>query len=533
MDLVAHITATKDFLHNIIGNACYVDVLASQSQSLSDLLETTTLPIEHASAVVRALQGCGFDDSTTTKLVAQVGAATARIAGPSEKLVMQDYRNMSCYFTTEEWDEFSSMQAHEMLKHMASRAAQLGLKHPSEKTIQLLTSISLAVGRGFDVANAMSAFDKFEVFKHVKELVKSCEGSHMGPRILPVPAAHRDVAMMKAIFGKKTTAVCPLDSAKLSNLASKVPCRSSSKLLRCSLGSPSGGGGAVGGAAPGFDAMQMMQNMMMGLLQQRQGNPLDIHYFSSPGGKRRRLTDSPTLARQGSRDFLPPTLPALCAKACANGDGSDDDEGVGEGERSEEVSPVGEAESSAAAPPTKSVAEGAAAVVKAMSMAKAAAKEAAAVKKLASKAKPSKPGPKPKIVEEPKKPNHKVKKMSKEDLKRAGMAYYEADSEGNKWVCYATGGKKGKTFSWKTPGDFCFIVWAGPVQSKFRLGVGRTYGAWVCVVFFNLYNGQRLRVNEGVIRSNSKCGVYNFLGDKKKAMISAMMWVMAERKKST
>ena len=61
MELVSHLTATKDFLHNLVGNDCYADVLASQAVAISDMLENTVLPVECASGVVQALQSCGFD----------------------------------------------------------------------------------------------------------------------------------------------------------------------------------------------------------------------------------------------------------------------------------------------------------------------------------------------------------------------------------------------------------------------------------------------------------------------------------------
>ena len=183
MELTAHITATKDFLHNLVGNECYADVLASQAVALSDTLENTVLPVEFASGVVKALQSCGFDAKTTTDLVNKAGQAVSRSSATRNKTMVQDYRSLLSYFTTKEWDEIqkTEMKNDARLRLIAGRGGQLGLMHPSERTVQFITAASIALSRGFVAGLSMTPEDNFTQYKHAKDMLKTCQGSFMGP----------------------------------------------------------------------------------------------------------------------------------------------------------------------------------------------------------------------------------------------------------------------------------------------------------------------------------------------------------------
>jgi len=458
MDVLAHITAARDFLNGIRGSSCYKDVLKSQAACVTDMLDKAVLSMETAKDIVPLLNMCGWDQATVDGMTAKIGIACSRQA-PGTNIIGQDFKAMVDYFMQREWDFLLGPGGStDKLMVLAKRGRELGLKSSSETTAQTLTGMFLGASEGLDRALAQSPMEKFQAYNLVKATLKTHGAVQKGPSTLLRPDLYACAATWSSIYGTSRPVPCPFDPAKLQALVVSIPCRSSSKLLR-----PVVPPTTLAAYKPEDMMQTMMQTFMnaMGCTPPSKRPPLHLEF-------------PPSRPKRAAIEYTPPSR-ANSALAAFD---ADDHSHFGVGE-----APLSDGDASGAAAAVEapscdgagalkskpSVAAAAAEVLKAMAATKAdkaAAEKAAgaAAKKAAGAAKKAKKGTDTDTdVSEADvgglKKKKKTAKLSKAEAKAGGKPYYQL--EGNTWVCYGVGGVKKKTFAHKAAGGL--VVCRGPL----------------------------------------------------------------------
>jgi len=155
---VNYIKAVGTFLRSL--QAMDEDVVKQQCEVIFEKIHVKG-PLQ-AADVICALKDLPVNDQHQKRLIARATEMASRCSNSVAKNAAQDYSNFWVYMSDSEWQDLSRSQ--DNLHWLASEARKLGLRHPNEKTCQVLTALLLLCDKQGDLSPAM----KFESLKAVK-----------------------------------------------------------------------------------------------------------------------------------------------------------------------------------------------------------------------------------------------------------------------------------------------------------------------------------------------------------------------------
>jgi len=178
---------------------------------------------QHLEAIVTAV---------TTRVQVPVAAALVPFEGSKRHKGLQDFESFPVYPPDRVWQSMTNQPATAM-DTMVDFLVQLGLCHPTEKTIQKITAAIMLASEGRAKLGAMQPTTLHEVLKTVKRLLR-CKASKAEPllymEVLPIsPATFGQMApgMYDAVYQMGGPGQCPFGETELHTVSSAIPMRSS------------------------------------------------------------------------------------------------------------------------------------------------------------------------------------------------------------------------------------------------------------------------------------------------------------------
>ena len=144
-----------------------------QARALSAKIEREAMPMETASAVMNKLDAGPWTVASKQLIVQSASTSTAAVACAANKKKTQDMLNVENYLTESQWQSvqhagFSRSSMHSYLQVLA----KLGLRNPTEKTMQSVMGAFLHLSIGFQSSLNMDAMSKLAVLKDMKDILR-------------------------------------------------------------------------------------------------------------------------------------------------------------------------------------------------------------------------------------------------------------------------------------------------------------------------------------------------------------------------
>jgi hypothetical protein len=220
---IAHLEAIKKFMKAMEGSECFEDVVRSQKTSVELALSSVELGLEDAEKVIVIIRDPPWPPAEKSSLMQQVTAKAGKTMTVKSKL--QHYEELAKYFTGPQWKTLTGENVEETqkLEVIVDAACALGLKFPSEPSIQAMTGLLLLCSKEPHEAMAMSAQCKHEYFKHCKFIFnKRQKGTPIEwvSKLRAEPPQFKEVhgELHAAVFGADGPAICPLSPVFLSSI---------------------------------------------------------------------------------------------------------------------------------------------------------------------------------------------------------------------------------------------------------------------------------------------------------------------------
>ena len=172
--LVEHVQAIKTLLAAVIGTPSYQKTLESQANALSNAFESSTFSLLDAAAIAEELKALPQQQQIelTAKLMDRVGSpAKPASAG---RLALQDFTNFCHYLTESTWAKLQSDELpHGKLEILLLAAVRVGLRNPSETSVQHLCAMHLLMSEGKSKSMQLTPAVKLECARNLKAKFKS------------------------------------------------------------------------------------------------------------------------------------------------------------------------------------------------------------------------------------------------------------------------------------------------------------------------------------------------------------------------
>ena len=168
--LVERLQATATLLRARGGSAASRSLLAQQQQQeiLRDIALMPMVSATQAAELVTALGAVPWDARLGGPVMEAVMNKIA--AAGNQRRKMQDFRACPDYFTEDQWEALlGSATDSDKLHMMLSHVATLGLRTPSEPTLQMLAVLWCCVAQGVPGTRDLSCDAKRGLLGHVKE----------------------------------------------------------------------------------------------------------------------------------------------------------------------------------------------------------------------------------------------------------------------------------------------------------------------------------------------------------------------------
>ncbi len=268
--LVKHLEAVGAFAEQIKRTRAFEDVMKAQKVHFEQLLCSATLSVTDASNVAAALQKIEWPQGYLGELLQVVAKKTLEGGATAvARCKLQDYRSLVHYFTSKLWDILGDNRAgsHSKLEVILQHASALGLRNPTEGSVQTLTGLLLVASEGLAGASALTAASKYQTLQHIKKVMKKHVALPCAAWVAELPREPATFKMSfpslhEEVFSAAAPVPFPYDALQFEAVCQGIPMRSSSKLL-APVPSPNM---AQLGSAVGMPAM------MQQLLQFTQGH---------------------------------------------------------------------------------------------------------------------------------------------------------------------------------------------------------------------------------------------------------------------
>ena len=178
--LAERVAASKSILSALKGVPAFADLSRSECERLMAELRVASLPVVEQGKIAELLKECGFVRADEDALLSLVAAklvqapATTPIAPPmpaqGKRAGMQDWADVARYFPTRVWEDMSSSDQKEPMFEFVDK---LGMRHPSEPTMQAVGLAWLIMVEGTPEVEAMQPTQRTGFVKVVKQAWKA------------------------------------------------------------------------------------------------------------------------------------------------------------------------------------------------------------------------------------------------------------------------------------------------------------------------------------------------------------------------
>ena len=328
MEVMEHLKATHAFLGvnlPVVGVTEFASLSNTQAQCFVAHLKAdvqkrgSALGLEEATRLVESVVAGPWKEEGKNFLISQINELTSSAHYQDMKvapnsLAMQHCLEPYLYPTSELWGKLTSGQgADAQMKMMAfiRFMMDLGLRCPTEKTIQCCVGVLLFAIYGLEDALQMDPATKLSMLQDFKERFKIEAKQRGAPRerITNYPASPTALreshpATYEAVYGSAGPVVWPVDTAKLGELIRSVPMRRTKAAAQTGRAPPQldlGGNSMMQAAG---QVLQQVQNM--GIFAAHTIYFLPFSHLPSP------LLPFPFLLCPSpmSPPFLPPSFPS-------------------------------------------------------------------------------------------------------------------------------------------------------------------------------------------------------------------------------
>jgi len=310
--LANHLRALASFMTTVRETPAFADVAKAQEAHFTMQMASLTFSVEEANMVMEALRAVPWPGTVAKSLVELVASKTSATSDqPSSvaRTAMQDYRCMYHYFTQEQWAKLMAEGIFwDKVDMILQHCIRLGLRCPSEGTVQSVCALAMAVHEGLEQAGMHLPSEKHTHFLHCKSafkrLIKTSRPSTFLSVLPPSVATFKESfrSVFDSVFSEVAPVQCPLNMSALERLSQSIPMRKTNKdIANNHVGTIAM---ANNSATMQQQMLQMMQFMMQQQQQQHQqpGGRLNIRFLNPSSSSGNPSSTSGSLA-------LPPIAP--------------------------------------------------------------------------------------------------------------------------------------------------------------------------------------------------------------------------------
>lgn len=271
--VVEHVQAVKTLLQAVSGTPSYAKVLESQVRAISNVIDASALSVADAALIAEALKAFPEAEKTalTAKVAERIAAPHAALKGSSTRASLQDFGHLMQYLTEEQWQALQDEQqpTHLKLEVLLMACVRLGLKCPTEASVQLMTALHLLMTEGAAKTAAMQPGVKLEMARSIKSKLKSMQHrlqeslpQEYVQRLPPTPAEFRDAypAWWNLAFSTLQPGKPRIKDHELHAAMAGIPMRASRADASAKFSSSSSSGSPA-------DPSNMMQHVMLAFMK--------------------------------------------------------------------------------------------------------------------------------------------------------------------------------------------------------------------------------------------------------------------------
>lgn len=227
--LIDHLQAVGAFLTELQGQAAFPGASAMQRSVFESKLPGCILPLDQAPLVVEAAKRVPFAPADMEAVMRAIsGAAVTQGPEAFSRTALQDYTQFVHYGTRAFWEAERSMEA------VADLLCSLGLRHPTEPTVQLATAVYLIGAQGAAGALALSSESALYTFRAIKRAIKVRGSKSPCQHVFSLPPSPASLArshqeLYAAVFSSAEPVPCPICPHELQQVAARIPMRMTRK----------------------------------------------------------------------------------------------------------------------------------------------------------------------------------------------------------------------------------------------------------------------------------------------------------------
>ena len=318
--LVEHVLAVRDLLQHVSGTSAYSKTLEGQTRSLGAQIESASFSVAEAAALAQEIKGLPNSEQEVllAKLADRINSSTSSSSPVSGRASLQDFTNIVAFFTEETWTclRDDKVPSNAKMEVLLQAAIKLGLRCPSETSVQVLCAVHLFMSEGMAKALALSPACKLEMARSMKSKLRSTHqlmsaGLPVQGYVTRLPATVEEYkrnypAWWDFAFQGGDPVPNKISISELHKCMSSIPMRGSRADAKTSPSSSSG----LQLASQPADQGNMMQQMLMMAMKhieggQPQGMKLEINRSQSEIRTLKRLQSSLALEEAPDQDSSP------------------------------------------------------------------------------------------------------------------------------------------------------------------------------------------------------------------------------------
>lgn len=299
--VLEQLPAVATLLQSVKHAPCFGQIAVAQRISLEQLIGLQKLEVSEAAAIIKQLQAMPWDQNDLNALLESVARASATAVSTSPASKLQNFEPFDDYFTEQHWALFRDSAAtdtkmHTLLQHLS----MLGLRFPTESTVQRVVAFYLAITEGFAKAADLSPQVKLDTVRFFKKKIKEYGKEPPKATVSALPVDARTFARMypsvaSTVFGDAAACKSKLDASSMHALVQSVPMRSTHKAMK-----------ETKPTANPFEAMFMKMFSSMGMQPAAPGD-IPIKLLQPP----RRALSAPSFGDGGASSSTPTSVPSL------------------------------------------------------------------------------------------------------------------------------------------------------------------------------------------------------------------------------
>ena len=277
--VVDHVRAVLGLLKAVHGTPSYARTLEVQSRSIGAAIDNSCFTVTEAAAVAEELKG--FPDAEkgllTAKLTERVGAH--QLHSKATRNALQDYCYLQHYCTEATWAVLQGDEAtHVKLDALLQAAIMVGMRCPSETSVQLIAAVHLITAEGKAKALQMSPAMKLELARNVKSRFRSTLARMQQSlpltyvaRLPLATATFKDEypEWWEVAFADSPPIPSPIAAEQLHQMMGSIPMQGS----RGDSGKTSSGSSSSSAGGSADQAMQVMMEFAKAFLPRMQQEP--------------------------------------------------------------------------------------------------------------------------------------------------------------------------------------------------------------------------------------------------------------------